>query len=125
MNRRWSAFLVLGIALFAWGIHSWVSRAPTYQGKSASAWFAEYARTMNVREETASLNALRALGPATVPVLLSAVQAKETGLKRFELFLWTHLPAIIKGRLSAPIPAAQRRARAYVVLAEIDPDSDD
>src|SRR6266566_1506582 len=127
MKRRWSSFLVfvLGSARFAWGIHSWVSRAPTYQGKSAGAWFAEYARTMNAREETASLNALRALGPATVPVLLSALHAKDTGLKRFELFIWTQLPAIIKSRLSAPIPATQRRARAYLVLAEIDPDSDD
>src|SRR6266699_1276911 len=126
MNRRWSAFLVraFGIALFAWGIRSWVSRAPTYQGKSAGAWFAEYARTMNPREETASLNALRALGPATVPVLLNAVHAKDTGLKRFELFLWTQLPANLKSRLSPPIPAAQRRAKAYAVLAEIDPDSD-
>jgi HEAT repeat protein len=114
----------LGIALFAWGIHSWVSRVPTYQGKSANAWFGEYARTINSREETASLNAMRALGPATVPVLLNAVHAKDTGLKRFELFIWTQLPAIIKSRLSAPIPAAQRRARAYFVLAEIDPDSD-
>jgi len=127
MNRRWSALLVLvlGIVLFAWGIHSWVSRGPTHKGKSASAWFAEYARTKNAREETASLNALRALGPATVPVLLNAVHAKDTGLIRFELFVWTQLPAIIQRRLSAPIPAAQRRARAYVVLAEIDPDSDD
>src|SRR5437867_3527598 len=101
MNRRWSAFLVLvlGIALFAWSIHSWVSRAPTYQGKSARAWFAEYARTTNTRGKTASLNALRALGPDTVPVLLNAVQAKDTGLNRFELFIWTHLPAIIKSRL--------------------------
>jgi HEAT repeat protein len=71
------------------------------------------------------LNALRALGPATVPVLLNAVHAKETGLKRLELFIWTQLPAIMKSRLSAPIPAAQRRSRAYVALAEIDPDSDD
>jgi HEAT repeat protein len=127
LNRRWSTFgvLVMGIALFAWGILSWVSRAPTYQGKSAGEWFAEFARAMNAREETASLNALRALGPATVPVLLNAVRAKDTGLKRFELFIWTQLPAIIKSRLSAPIPAAQRRARAYFVLAEIDPDSDD
>jgi hypothetical protein len=127
MSRRWSSFLVmgLGIAFFAWGIHAWVSRAPTYQGKSAGAWFAEFARTMNPREETASLNALRALGPATVPVLLNAARAKETGLKSFELFIWTQLPAVVKSRLSAPIPAAQRRAKAYVVLAEIDPDSDD
>jgi len=127
MNRRWSAFLVLvlGIALLAWSIHSWVSRARTYQGKSARAWFAEYARTTNTRGETASLNALRALGPDTVPVLLNAVQAKDTGLNRFELFIWTHLPAIIKSRLPGPIPAAQRRSRAYVALAEIDPDSDD
>jgi len=127
MNRRWSAFLVLilGLALVAWGIHSWVSRVPTYQGKSAVAWFAEYARTVNPREETASLNALRALGPTTVPVLLKAAHAKDTELKRFEVFIWTQLPAIMKSRLSAPIPAAQRRARAYFVLAEIDPDSDD
>src|SRR6266516_365916 len=126
MNRRSSILLVLvlGIALFAWGILSWASRAPTYQGKSADAWFAEYARTINPREETASLNAMRALGPATVPVLLNAVHAKDTGLKRFELFIWTQLPGILKSRLSAPIPAAQRRARAYFVLAEIDPDSD-
>ena len=126
MNRRWSTFLVLvlGIVLFFWGIHLWVSRAPTYQGKSADAWFAEYARTINAREQTASLNALRGLGPATVPVLLNAMQAKDTGLKRFEIFLWTKLPAVIKSRLSAPIPAAQRRAKAYVVLADIDPDSD-
>jgi HEAT repeat protein len=80
---------------------------------------------MNPREETASLNALRALGPATVPVLLNAVHAKDTGLKRFELFLWTQLPPNLKSRLSEPIPAAQRRVRAYVVLAELDPDSDD
>jgi HEAT repeat protein len=127
VKRRWSTFLVLvlGIALFVWGIHSWVSRAPTYQGKSADAWFAAYARTINPREQTASLNALRALGPATVPVLLNAMHAKDTGLKRFEIFLWTKLPAIIKSRLWAPIPAAQRRAKAYVVLADIDPDSDD
>src|SRR5438876_3238487 len=127
MNRRWSAFLVLafGIALFAWGIRSWASRAPTYHGKSAGAWFADFARTTNPREETASLNALRALGPATVPVLLNAVHAKDTGLKRFELFLWTQIPANLTSRLSPPIPAAQRRAKGYAVLAEIDPDSDD
>jgi hypothetical protein len=127
MNRRWSAFLVLilGITLLGRCIHAWVSRAPTYQGKSAGAWFAEFARTMNPREETASLNALRALGPATVPVLLNAVRAKDTGLKSFELFIWTQLPVMIKSRLSAPVPAAQRRAKAYVVLAEIDPDADD
>jgi len=127
MNGRWPTFLVpgLGIALFAWGIHSWVSRAPTYQGKSASAWFSEYARTMNPREETASLNALRALGPATVPILLNAVRARDTGLRRFELFAWTQLPANLQSRVSQPITAAQRRARAFVVLAEIDPDSDD
>jgi HEAT repeat protein len=71
------------------------------------------------------LNALRALGPATVPVLLNAVHAKDTGLKRLELFIWTQLPAIMKSRLSPPVPAAQRRSRAYVALAEIDPDSDD
>ncbi len=127
MNRRWSYFGVLipGIALLVWGIHSWVSRAPTYQGKSAGAWFAEFARTINAREETTSLNALRALGPTTVPVLLNAIQAKDTGLNRFELFLWTQLPAIMKSRLPSPIPADQQRARAYIVLAEIDPDSDD
>ena len=117
--------VVLGIALFAWGIRSWTSRVATYQGKSADTWFAEYARTTNTRGETASLSALRALGPATVPVLLNAVHAKDTELKRFELFIWTRLPAIIKSRLSEPIPAAQRRAKAYAVLAEIDPDSDD
>src|SRR6185436_6541539 len=127
MNRRRSSFLafVLGAALFAWGICSWMSRAPTYQGKSADAWFAEFARTINPREETTSLNALRALGPATVPVLLNSIQAKETVLNRFELFVWQQLPAILKRRLPAPIPAAQRRDRAYIVLAEIDPDSDD
>jgi len=102
-----------------------MSRAPTYQGKSADAWFAEFARTINPREETTSLNALRALGPATVPVLLNSIQAKETVLNRFELFVWQQLPAILKRRLPAPIPAAQRRDRAYIVLAEIDPDSDD
>jgi len=80
---------------------------------------------MNPRDETTSLNALRALGPATVPVLLNAVHAKDTGLKSFQLFIWTQLPAMIKRRLSAPVPAAQRRAKAYVALAEIDPDSDD
>jgi len=127
MNRRRSAFLVLvlGIALLAWSIYSWASRAPTYQGKSAHAWFAEYARTTNTRGETASLNALRALGPDTVPVLLNAVQAKDTGLNGFELFIWAHLPAIITSRLPGPIPAPQRRSRAYVAFAEIDPDSDD
>ena len=127
MNRRWSVFpvLVLGTALFGWCVHAWMSRAPTYQGKSAGAWFAQFARTMNPREETASLNALRALGPATLPVLLNAAHAKETGLKSFELFIWTQLPATIKSRLPAPLPAAQRRARAYVALAESDPDSDD
>src|SRR5712671_5897852 len=74
MKRRWPAFLVLilAVTLFGWCIHAWVFRAPTYQGKSAGAWFAEFARTINPREETASLNALRALGPATVPVLLNA-----------------------------------------------------
>src|SRR5213593_4348566 len=110
MNRRWSSFLVLvlGIALFGWCIHAWVSRAPTYQGKSAEAWFAEYARTMNPREETASLDALRALGPATVPVLLNAVRAEDTGLKRFEFFIWTQLPSSIKSRLSAPVSPARR-----------------
>jgi len=127
MNVRRSSFLafVLGIALFAWGVYSWISRAPTYEGKSAGAWFAEFARTINPREETRSLNALRALGPATVPVLLNSIQAKDTALKRFELFFWTQLPAILKSRLPAPVPAAQRRDRAYIVLAEIDPDSDD
>src|SRR6266542_4167182 len=127
LNRRWSILgvLVMGIALFAWGILSWVSRAPTYQGKSAGEWFAEFARAMNPREETASLNALRALGPATVPILLNAVRARDTGLRRFELFAWTQLPANLQSRVSQPITAAQRRARAFVVLAEIDPDSDD
>jgi hypothetical protein len=127
MNRRWSAFLalILGMVLFGWCMHAWMSRAPTYQGKSAGAWFAEFARTMNPREETASLNALRALGPATIPVLLNAVHARETSLKSFEVFIWTQLPATIKSRLFAPIPAAQRRAKAYVALAETDPDSDD
>jgi HEAT repeat protein len=127
MNRRGSAILVpiLGFALLGWCVHAWVSRAPTYQGKSAGAWFTEFARTMNPREETASLNALRVLGPAAMPVLLNAAHAKETGLKSFELFIWTQLPATIKSRLSAPVPAAQRRARAYVVLAEIDPDSEE
>src|SRR5688572_27395980 len=101
MHKRSSSILilVLGTALFAWGIRLWVSRAPTYQGKSAGAWFAEYARTVNPREETASMNALRALGPATMPVLLNAVRAKDTGLKRFELFIWTQLPASIKRHL--------------------------
>src|SRR6187402_1231116 len=107
MNRRWLAFLVLvlGSALVTWGIHSWMSRAPTYEGKSAGAWFAEFARTINPREETRSLNALRALGPATVPVLLNSIQAKDTALKRLELFIWTQLPAILKSRLPAPVPA--------------------
>jgi len=127
MNRRRTVLgvVVPGMALFAWGIHSWVSRAPTYQGKSPAVWFADYARTTNSHGETASLNAMRALGPAAVPVLLNAIQAQDTGLKRFELFIWTSLPLNIKSRLLAPIPAAQRRFKAYVVLAELDPDSDD
>ena len=70
---------------------------------------------MTAGEETTSLNALRALGPAAVPVLLNAVYAKDTGLKRFELFIWTQLPVIIKSRLLAPIPAAQRLVRMGVV----------
>ncbi len=70
---------------------------------------------MTAGEETTSLNALRALGPAAVPVLLNAVYANDTGLKRFELFIWTQLPVIIKSRLLAPIPAAQRLVRMGVV----------
>jgi len=127
MNRRWTVLgvVVPGTALFAWGIHSWVSRAPTYQGKSPAVWFADYARTTNSHGETASLNAMRALGPTAVPVLLNAIQAQDSGLKQFELFIWTRLPLNIKSRLLAPTPAAQRRFKAYVVLAELDPDSDD
>lgn len=71
------------------------------------------------------MNALRALGPATLEVLIEAIHASDSSLKEFEMFAWPKLPASIKSRLPAPIPALQLRHRAYAVLAELDPDSDE
>ncbi|PYK99980.1 MAG: hypothetical protein DME19_06660 [Verrucomicrobia bacterium] len=127
MNKRLTVFLVAipGLMILGLVTRYCMPRAPTYQGKSAAAWFGEYARTMNTREETDRLNALRSFGPAVLPVLLKAMHARDSGPKRLALVVWPKLPAMVRSRLPSPIPAAQLRYRAYAVLAEMDPDSDE
>lgn len=127
MSKRWfiSFAVILPIVFLLWPIGSWLRPAPAYQGKSARAWFDGYVHSPNPRPDTASRNALRALGPATLTVLFEAMHARDSSLKKIELFAWPNLPAPIKNRLPAPIPALQLRYRAYAVLEELDPDSDD
>ena len=127
MSKRWSISFAVAVGIISFGCiwRLWFPFTPTYQGKSARAWFEGYVRSPNPRPETANLNALRALGPASLTVLLKAMHARDSSLKKFEMFAWPKLPALITSRLPAPIPALQLRHRAYAVLAELDPDSDE
>jgi len=94
----------------------WLHRGPRYQGKSAHHWVGQL-----VRNQPAARRALLELGPAGVPALADALNARQSWLeKKLESFR-PRLPRWIARRLVSPVEASVRQKRALEVLDELGP----
>lgn len=84
-------------------------REPTYQGRTESYW-------VNNLSPQFSEQVLRALGSNAVPVLLKAIQRRESATTRLYNNIWPKLPQKLKGRLSPPTNPSQIRTNAALLL---------
>ena len=93
-----------------------MNRDPRYQGRSARQWVGQL-----VRNETDARHALLELGPAAVPALADALDARRSWLeKKLESFR-PRLPRWIARRLLSPVEASVRQQRALKVLDAMGP----
>jgi HEAT repeat protein len=93
-------------------------REPRYHGKPVSYWFRQQ---LIPSKNSHSGEAMRTLGPAAVPFLVSALTGRDS---RFALFYFKHYPKIpnfLRVRLPAPIPAEQKRWIALHNLETLGP----
>jgi len=118
--RRW----VIGISLIAAlaaivAMVAMVSKPakkvmPAYQGKTAEQWLVQVAST----NRDAALKAFRKMGDQSTPVLIHALGKVDTPWDKFWQWVYSKLPALLRARLSPPVPAAITRGSAFWVFLE-------
>jgi hypothetical protein len=114
-KHRSISALVIVLAVAVLGA-VWFNRGPRYQGKSARHWVGQL-----VRNQSAARLALLELGPAAVPALADALNARQSWIEtKLESFR-RRLPRWIARRLLTEVEASVRRQRALDVLHELGP----
>jgi HEAT repeat protein len=107
-----SGIIGLGIAGFLLTV--WLNRGPAYEGKSASYWTRQLAR-----DRSKAQRALRELGPAAVPALISAVNSKDSWWHNVGNRLRPKLPKFAARHLPNPIEADMIREGAVRMLYDL------
>jgi len=121
-RRRW-VFGVSVVAVLAIGIALWLLRSkpanspmPVYRGRTAEQWLGQLATT---NRETA-LSAFRRMGVEGIPVLLHAFEKVDSPWDRFCQWAYPKLPALVRARMSPPVPAFVTRGSAFMVFLKYD-----
>jgi len=111
-----AALIGLGILGLAFAV--WIDRGPFHDGKSATYWTRQLAR-----DRPKALRALRELGPAAVPALVSAVNRKESWWNRVGNRLRPKLPKLAARHLTSSIEADMIREGAVRALYDLGPNA--
>jgi HEAT repeat protein len=116
VGSRKRALIAAGVGLGILGVvlTAWIDRGPFYEGKSATYWTKQLAR-----DRSKALRALRELGPAAVPALVSAVDRKDSWWNRLGNRLRPKLPKFAARHLPNPIEADLIRDGAVKALYDL------
>ena len=125
-RKKKTAFILLGVLATAWLIALLCPREPepAYQGKPISVWFREYVKQEGINAKTAAeekLEAVKSLGDAAVPFLISRLNQRDSRVDKAYQFLWGKLPVWVQKRLPRPKPAADIRRGALDCLSALGP----
>ncbi|HKS36385.1 MAG TPA: HEAT repeat domain-containing protein [Verrucomicrobiae bacterium] len=113
-TKRAAIGAVIGLGILGLVASAWINRGPFYEGKSATYWTGQLAR-----DRSKALRALRELGPAAVPALVSAVNRTDSWWNQMGHRLRPKLPKFAARHLPNPIETGVIRDGAVEVLYEL------
>lgn len=87
---------------------------PIYQGKTAEEWLVQVAST----NRESALSAIRKMGNQAIPVLIHAFKKVDTPWDKLWQWAYPKLPALLRTRLSPPVPAFVIRGSAFMVFLD-------
>jgi hypothetical protein len=113
-NRKWRIAIIVGmLCLTAWIVWRIADDEPRYQGHGLRHWY-ELAHSTNATEQTAGVEALRAIGTNAVPYLVKKLGEYPSKLDKW---IWD----VSNGRLK--LPATFNHDDAVETLVIIGPDA--
>lgn len=131
MKRRlvkWT-LAVLPLLVVWWVLRHFAKSEPTYQGRTASAWFKSYIRSFDGVEGNPELpqHAFQAMGAAVVPFLTNKLCRQESLFEKSFIAVFVRLPEPIRERIvthlrsNLPVPVQIQRGTALLILQTVGP----
>lgn len=87
----------------------WLSREPTYEGKTLRQW-------LEATDARSTSPGLETIAARAVPYYARALKTRDSSWRRFRRGVWLRLPDSLQGLVAEPLPADAARIGAAVLL---------